>query len=219
MLSRDVSAADTCEQLRALSLPDRATVTDTRTVAANAAPFFAPRPSVVCSVKIAPTTDSDIKVEVWLPIGGWNGKFQAVGNGDAAGVISYDGMIEADPPRLCDELDRHRPRRQHHGVRARPPRQVRRLRLSRRSRDDDQRESDRRGLLRHRARRTRTGTAARRAGGKGITEAIRYPRISTRSSPARRRSRYMQLHAVRLALNRFVPSLGRQLHSAARNIR
>ena len=46
-------------------------------------------------VTIAPTPDSDIKVEVWLPVGGWNGKFQAVGNGDAAGVISYDAMVEA----------------------------------------------------------------------------------------------------------------------------
>jgi hypothetical protein len=32
---------------------------------------------------------------VWLPTTGWNQKFQAVGNGDAAGVISYDAMVEA----------------------------------------------------------------------------------------------------------------------------
>ena len=30
---------------------------------------------------LAPTSDSDIKIEVWLPASGWNGKFQAVGNG------------------------------------------------------------------------------------------------------------------------------------------
>ncbi len=54
-----------------------------------------------------------------------------------------------DSPRIRHELDRHRPRRQHHGVRARPPRQVRGLRLSRRSRDDGQRENDRRSVLRH----------------------------------------------------------------------
>lgn len=33
--------------------------------------------------------DSDIKIKVWLPIAGWNGKFEAVGNGGWAGTISY----------------------------------------------------------------------------------------------------------------------------------
>jgi feruloyl esterase len=44
---------------------------------------------------IKPTLDSDIKVEVWLPMNGWNGKFQAVGNGGWAGVISYSAMADA----------------------------------------------------------------------------------------------------------------------------
>jgi feruloyl esterase len=44
---------------------------------------------------LRPTADSDIKVEVWLPIAGWNGKFQAVGNGGWAGTISYPAMAEA----------------------------------------------------------------------------------------------------------------------------
>jgi feruloyl esterase len=44
---------------------------------------------------IKPTSDSDIKVEVWLPAKNWNGKFQAVGNGGWAGVISYSAMAEA----------------------------------------------------------------------------------------------------------------------------
>jgi feruloyl esterase len=44
---------------------------------------------------IQPTSDSDIKVEVWLPATGWNGKFQAVGNGGWAGVISYSAMADA----------------------------------------------------------------------------------------------------------------------------
>ena len=35
-----------------------------------------------------PTADSDIKIEVWLPASGWNGKFLAVGNGGWAGTIS-----------------------------------------------------------------------------------------------------------------------------------
>jgi feruloyl esterase len=44
---------------------------------------------------LIPTSDSDIKVEVWLPASGWNGKFQAVGNGGWAGAISYAAMAEA----------------------------------------------------------------------------------------------------------------------------
>src|ERR1700721_2145419 len=44
---------------------------------------------------IKPTSDSDIKVEIWLPTSGWNGKFQAVGNGGWAGVISYRELGDA----------------------------------------------------------------------------------------------------------------------------
>ena len=38
---------------------------------------------------IAPTTESEILFEVWLPLEKWNGKFSGVGNGGWAGVISY----------------------------------------------------------------------------------------------------------------------------------
>src|SRR5215471_10408730 len=44
---------------------------------------------------LTPSSDSDIKVEVWLPANGWNGKFQAVGNGGWAGVISYSALADA----------------------------------------------------------------------------------------------------------------------------
>ena len=42
-----------------------------------------------------PTTDSDIKIEVWLPLTGWNGKFFGVGNGGFAGSIEYTGLAGA----------------------------------------------------------------------------------------------------------------------------
>ncbi len=29
---------------------------------------------------LKPSSDSDIKIDVWMPLSGWNGKFQAVGN-------------------------------------------------------------------------------------------------------------------------------------------
>jgi feruloyl esterase len=44
---------------------------------------------------LAPSSDSDIKIEVWMPVEGWNGKYQAVGNGGWAGVISYPAMANA----------------------------------------------------------------------------------------------------------------------------
>src|SRR6185503_18447983 len=44
---------------------------------------------------LKPSSDSDIKVEVWLPASGWNGKFQAVGNGGWAGTISYPALAAA----------------------------------------------------------------------------------------------------------------------------
>ncbi|PYU19376.1 MAG: tannase/feruloyl esterase family alpha/beta hydrolase, partial [Acidobacteria bacterium] len=39
-----------------------------------------------------PSSDSDIRIEVWLPISGWNGKLQSVGNGGWAGFISYPAL-------------------------------------------------------------------------------------------------------------------------------
>jgi feruloyl esterase len=44
---------------------------------------------------LTPSSDSDIKIEVWLPTSGWNGKFQAVGNGAWQGSIGYAAMAEA----------------------------------------------------------------------------------------------------------------------------
>jgi feruloyl esterase len=44
---------------------------------------------------LKPSSDSDIKVEVWLPVEGWNGKLQGVGNGGWAGSIFYFMMANA----------------------------------------------------------------------------------------------------------------------------
>ena len=44
---------------------------------------------------LKPTADSDIKIEVWMPTSGWNGKFEAVGNGGWAGTIGYPAMAQA----------------------------------------------------------------------------------------------------------------------------
>lgn len=53
----------------------------------------------ICRVvaSISPTPDSDIHIEVWMPLSGWNGKFEGVGNGGWAGELpsSYLGMFAA----------------------------------------------------------------------------------------------------------------------------
>ncbi|WP_241657384.1 tannase/feruloyl esterase family alpha/beta hydrolase [Aurantiacibacter suaedae] len=44
---------------------------------------------------LTPSSDSDIKSEVWLPLSGWNGKYVGIGNGIWAGSISYAEMGRA----------------------------------------------------------------------------------------------------------------------------
>jgi feruloyl esterase len=104
----DVNAAGTsCENLLKLTL-EHATVTLAELVPAGAfkaptggnaaqnASRFAELPAF-CRVAatLKPTTDSDIKIEVWMPASGWNGKFEAVGNGGWAGTISYPALAQA----------------------------------------------------------------------------------------------------------------------------
>ena len=94
-----------CADLAGLKL-SATTITAAQTVAAGAftppAPGgrgpspFAPLPAF-CRVTatLAPSADSDIRIEVWLPEAGWNGKFEAVGNGGWAGTISYPALATA----------------------------------------------------------------------------------------------------------------------------
>ena len=100
--------ASSCDSLAALALKDT-TVTLAQLVPAGqfsapaerqgAARGATPYKDLPTFCRVAatlkPTSDSDIKVEVWLPVSNWNGKFQAVGNGGWAGVISYSAMAEA----------------------------------------------------------------------------------------------------------------------------
>ncbi len=47
------------------------------------------------TARLTPTPDSDIRVEVWLPLSGWNRKLQAVGNGGLGGTIPYGPLASA----------------------------------------------------------------------------------------------------------------------------
>jgi len=102
-LVSSAQAATTCENLSSLSLP-QTTVTLAQTVAAGA--FTAPPggrgrgggdPNAAfknlpefCRVAatMRPAADSEIKMEIWLPASGWNGKLEANGNGGWTGSIA-----------------------------------------------------------------------------------------------------------------------------------
>lgn len=43
---------------------------------------------------LAPTADSSIRIEVWMPSADWNGRFLGTGNGGFAGAISYNSLAD-----------------------------------------------------------------------------------------------------------------------------
>jgi feruloyl esterase len=88
-----------CENLKSLSLPNVA-ITVAQPVdagGATAADGSARAPRALCRVTatLTPSTDSDIKMELWMPASGWNQKFQAVGNGAFSGSIAYPALTNA----------------------------------------------------------------------------------------------------------------------------
>src|SRR6185369_11337406 len=101
-------ADDSCETVAAAKISGT-TITLAQTVAAGTfagppAPFSGIDVSALykslpafCRVvaEAKPTADSDIKIEVWLPVSGWNGKLQGIGNGGWAGSIFYFMMANA----------------------------------------------------------------------------------------------------------------------------
>jgi feruloyl esterase len=100
------AAAMSCENLTSTALP-HTTITAAANVEAGAFPappgrgpnagaVYKTLPSF-CRVTatLKPTSDSEIKIELWMPATQWNGKLQAVGNGAWAGSISYPAMATA----------------------------------------------------------------------------------------------------------------------------
>jgi feruloyl esterase len=92
-----------CAELGKLSLAQteivQATVVDAGALVLEqgpADPIFKKLPAFCRVVAMSrPTTDSNIKIEVWLPFAGWNGKFMGLGNGGFAGSIGYQGLAVA----------------------------------------------------------------------------------------------------------------------------
>jgi hypothetical protein len=97
------SAQRTCEELTSFTAPN---LTITSAVSVPAGPFSLPPdfqgkmgpvdvPGFCRAAGVLkPTSDSQIKFELWMPATTWNGKFQDIGNGGFAGQIQYRRMLD-----------------------------------------------------------------------------------------------------------------------------
>ena len=98
--SAPTPTAASCAELASQRLPN----TTIRTAEAVSSGSFTPPGSrnaitnlpPFCRVagEIAPTRDSHILFEAWLPLQTWNGRFSGVGNGGWAGSIPFGGLAE-----------------------------------------------------------------------------------------------------------------------------
>ena len=105
--AQDRTGPSSCETLKTLKLANT-TISSAEAVEAGKLTLptsgpGAPPPAAVATVPafcrvtatLSPSADSDIKIEVWMPASGWNGKFEAVGNGGWSGIINYGGLVNA----------------------------------------------------------------------------------------------------------------------------
>jgi Tannase and feruloyl esterase len=100
------AAGQSCQQLVHLALSD-VTVASAEVVPAGsftppqgATPWLAGNPAFYkqlpafcrATANAKPSPDSEIKIEVWMPVSGWNGKFRGQGNGGFAGEMDYRAL-------------------------------------------------------------------------------------------------------------------------------
>ena len=94
------AARDACTGLSETKLPNtsitaaQAITTGSFTPPGSTNPITNLPPFCRVAGVIAPTSESQIGFEVWLPLENWNGKFAGVGNGGWAGTISYGPLAE-----------------------------------------------------------------------------------------------------------------------------
>ncbi|MFZ0396206.1 MAG: tannase/feruloyl esterase family alpha/beta hydrolase [Terracidiphilus sp.] len=100
-----IPSGGACQRLAGLNLPHAAVTMATEVAAGafnappdpfsgqSAAAFYKKLPAF-CRVVVHshPSADSDIPIEVWMPLEGWNGKLLGDGNGGFAGSIGYEDL-------------------------------------------------------------------------------------------------------------------------------
>ena len=85
--SAGASAAQPCESLVTVALPSAAVQSAVVVPASSTLPAHCQIDGVA-----APTSDSVIKFQVRLPLAGWNGKFNGIGNGGYGGTLPVSGI-------------------------------------------------------------------------------------------------------------------------------
>ena len=153
-----------CERLAQLALPNTQ-ITSAQTVAAGAFPppsggaawmaasadFYRQLPAFCRVTAVAkPTMDSDIRIEVWMPAAGWNGKFRGKRQRWIRGRNGLSRARSGNPSRLRIRSHGHRPcgRQWRRPVGARTRGENRGFRLSGNSPDDLGRQRDGHSILR-----------------------------------------------------------------------
>jgi len=105
--SSNPPSASSCQSLSNLSLSN-ATITMAQSYASGefnlptasqggfgAQPEIGPiRAFCRVALTLKPSSDSDIRMEVWLPTSGWNGKFVGVANFGTGGSLQYQSMLD-----------------------------------------------------------------------------------------------------------------------------
>jgi len=95
-------AQQPCSELTALKLPHTAILSavvvpegPVQPLAGfgNTNPVVAPARCEVQAIT-RPTKDSEIRIQIWLPTSGWNGKYLQVGNGGWAGSIDQTALVD-----------------------------------------------------------------------------------------------------------------------------
>jgi len=94
------AAGAMCETLTSANI-EFATITKAETVPAGT--FVPPTGAGItglpefCRIALtmAPSSDSAIRVEVWMPTAGWNGRFEGLGGGGYTGTINYGTLATA----------------------------------------------------------------------------------------------------------------------------
>jgi len=90
------AAAATCASLATLALPDTAITAQSVAAGTYTAPdtrevFNLPAYCRIAAT-LTPTSESNIKIEVWMPNSGWNGRYLGTGNGGIGGQIVYGSL-------------------------------------------------------------------------------------------------------------------------------
>ena len=81
-----------CQQLASQPLPNMTITSAAVSPAADGAPA-----SCRVAATLTPTPDSDIRIEVWMPMTGWNGKFHSAGGAQGGNTSAIGGSINYPP--------------------------------------------------------------------------------------------------------------------------